>query len=276
MTNTAPRTYPQGVTSWIDIDEPDPVAASHFYGGLFGWTFANAMPPQAPGVYLIAQLNGSDVAAIGSGDGAPSWNTYIAVTDADVSAAAVTAAGGTVLAPPADAGSGGRAVICADPNGAVFGLWQAYRRLGAQTVNVPGAWNFSDLRTSDQSAAREFYTTVFGWNYLNLGDSVESMVSVPGYGDHLAATVDPDIYRRQASAPAGFADVIGAIENVAADVDSHWHVKFSVAERDASAALAITLGGTVLETLDSPWAAMARIRDPQGAEFTISEFRQPA
>ena len=158
----------------------------------------------------------------------------------------------------------------------MFGLWQAYRRLGAQTVNVPGSWNFSDLRTSDQAAARAFYTDVFGWNYLNLGDSVESMVSVPGYGDHLAATSDLDIYRRQADAPAGFADVIGAIDGASATDAPHWQVKFSVADRDASAALAVTLGGTVLETVDSPWAAFARIRDPQGAEFTVSEFRPPA
>lgn len=264
MTETSQRTYPRGVPSWIDTVQPDPVAASQFYGGLFGWTFANAMPPQAPGVYLIAQLNGSDVAAIGSGDSAPAWNTYIAVTDADASAADVATAGGTVQTPPADAGSGGRAVVCADPQGAVFGLWQAYRRLGAQTVNVPGAWNFSDLRTNNPGAAQEFYSTVFGWNYLNLGDSVESMVSVPGYGDHLAATVDPDIYSRQADAPAGFADVIGAIEGVAADVEPHWHVKFSVADRDASAALAVQLGATVLETSQSPVGRLRAHPRPAG------------
>ena len=36
-----------------------------------------------------------------------------------------------------------------------------------------------------------------------------TMIQVPGYGDHLAATVDPDIHERQATAPPGFADVIG-------------------------------------------------------------------
>ncbi|TFD45610.1 VOC family protein [Cryobacterium frigoriphilum] len=271
------RTYPAGVTCWIDTEQPDPAAASRFYGELFGWTFTNAMPPQAESVYLIAQLDGNDVGAIGPAPaGTPvAWNTYIAVAEADGAALAVATAGGTVVSGPNDAGPGGRTATCADPQGAEFRLWQPYRRLGAQTVNLPGSWNFSDLRTADIAAARTFYSEIFGWEYLNLGDSVETMVSVPGYGDHLAATVDPDIYRRQAGAPAGFADVIGAIEDVGAAA-AGWHVKFSVADRDASAALAVRLGATVLETAESPWAALARIRDPQGAEFTLSEFRPPA
>ena len=33
------RTYPEGVTSWVDVEQPDLDAAQAFYGGLFGWTF---------------------------------------------------------------------------------------------------------------------------------------------------------------------------------------------------------------------------------------------
>ena len=49
--------------------------------------------------------------------GAAAWNTYVAVDDADATAAAVTAAGGTVVSAPADAGPGGRAATCTDPAG---------------------------------------------------------------------------------------------------------------------------------------------------------------
>lgn len=54
------------------------------------------------------------------------------------------------------------------------------------------------------------------------------MVRVPGYGDHLAATVDPDIHRRQAGAPSGFSDATGALEAYAPTETSRWHVKFAV------------------------------------------------
>ena len=194
----AGRSYPHGVTCWIDSEQPDLGAASRFYGGLFGWTLTDAVPPDVPGSYLIATLDGADVAALGPATGSSAgWNTYVAVDDADVTAAAVTAAGGVVLAPPADAGPGGRAATCTDPQGAGFRLWQARRRLGAQLTNVPGTWNFSDLHTPDRDAAMAFYTPLFGWVAADMEQGAGTMLQVPGYGDHLAATVDPGIHERR-------------------------------------------------------------------------------
>jgi len=61
MTN---RTYPPGVPCWVDTEQPDVEAATAFYGGIFGWTYDEAMPPGAPGRYVIAKLDGQDVGAI--------------------------------------------------------------------------------------------------------------------------------------------------------------------------------------------------------------------
>jgi uncharacterized protein len=234
------------------------------------------MPPGAPGSYLIATLDGQDVAAIapGSGDTA-ARNTYVAVDDADATAAAVTAAGGTVVSPPQDAGPAGRSATCLDPLGTEFRLWQAGRRLGAQLTNSPGTWNFSDLHTSDPEAAMAFYTSVFGWVAAELGQGAGTMLQVPGYGDHLAATVDPGIHERQASAPPGFADVIGGLAAVAPGEPPSWHVTFTVADRDESVARAEKLGATVVTAWEDTWTASARIRDPQGAELTLSQFTPP-
>ena len=211
-----PRTYPHGVPCWVDTEQPDLRLATRFYGGVLGWTFTDAVPPDAPGSYLVATLDGQDVAAIGPGDGAPAWNTYLAADDADATAAAVTAAGGTVVAPPADAGPGGRTASCADPSGAAFRLWQARARPGAQSTNAPGTWNFSNLRTPDAAAATAFYGTVFGVvaDQVGQGDWTATMLRVPGYGEHLAATVDPGILDRQdgIGAPPGFADAVGWLE----------------------------------------------------------------
>jgi uncharacterized protein len=270
-----PRTYPHGVTCWIDTEQPDPQAAHRFYSGLFGWTLTDAVPADAPGSYLIATIDGQDVAAIGPASGdAATWNTYVAVDDADTSAAAVTAAGGTVVSAPADAGPGGRTATCIDPTGAAFRLWQARKRLGAQLTNAPGAWNFSDLHSPDPAAALAFYTSVFGWRAVEI-EGAGTMLQVPGYGDHLAATVDPGIYERQASAPAGFADVIGGLTVTSPDEPPHWHVTFTVADRDASAATAERLGATIVTSSDDLWTKNALVRDPQAAEFTISQFTPP-
>jgi hypothetical protein len=73
MTN---RTYPPGVPCWVDTEQPDVEAATAFYGGIFGWTYEDAMRPGAPGRYVIAKLDGQDVCAIaGPRPGAAAWST---------------------------------------------------------------------------------------------------------------------------------------------------------------------------------------------------------
>jgi uncharacterized protein len=281
------RTYPHGVPSWIDTEQPDVEAAAAFYGALFGWSFVEATPTGSPFRYLIAQLDGQDAAGIGGpastrtspsapgdqlGDGPAGWHTYIAVDDADATSAQVESAGGSVVAAPSDAGEGGRSAIYADPAGATFRVWQARRRPGAQVVNSPGAWNFSDLRAGDPSVDAAFYVELFGWEVEDLGFA--TMIRQPGYGEHLETTCDPDIRARQAAihAPPGFEDAIAWVHPVPPNQAPGWHVSFTVADRDATAADVERHGGTVLAREDTQWTRTALIRDPQGAQFTASQF----
>jgi uncharacterized protein len=266
MTQT--REYPQGVPCWIDLEVADREQAERFYGALFGWEFANAMPPGAPGFYDIATLDGADAAAVGPGGGSPRWTSYIACDDADATAEAVARAGGAVLVAPEDAGPGGRSATCADPQGAVFRLWQARRRRGAQAVNAPGAWNFSDLHTPDPAASLAFYGAVFGWEQdAGLG---AGMIRLTGYGDHLAATIDPEIFARQASAPPGFADVVAALTEDPGP--ARWSIRFGVADRDESIRAVEEGGGRLLSMADTEWTREAGVADPAGAEFVLSQF----
>jgi uncharacterized protein len=269
-----PRTYPHGVTCWIDTAQPDVDAATQFYGGLFGWAFEDAAPPEAPVRYVIATLGGRDVAALtGPAEGAATWTTYVAVDDYDAATKTLRGLGAAVLADPADAGPEGRAgrsASVADPEGVPIGLWQPRARLGVQAANEPAAWNFSDLHTTDPASAAEFYGAAFGWRVVDQGWG--SAIQVPGYGDHLEATVDPDIRIRQLGAPEGFEDVIGGIARVADGERPHWHVTFTVADRDEAAASVKRLGGAVLSTAEDAWTRNALVRDPGGAEFTVSQF----
>jgi predicted enzyme related to lactoylglutathione lyase len=257
----------------VDTEQPDPGAAQRFYGPLFRWTFDEASSES----FVIARLDGRDAAAIVAGSGPPVWSTYIAVNDIDDVADRIVRAGGGVVRSAEDADSDGRTAWVSDPTGAAFRLWLPRRRLGAQVVNVPGAWNFSDLHTFDPVTANAFYGDVFGWEADDV-DGGGAMWRRPGYGDHLAATVDPEIYERQAagSAPPGFADAIAWLAPLDdADVP-HWHVTFSVADRDATVADAVRLGATdVSGPIDTPWTKAAVLRDPQGAVFTVSQFTPP-
>ena len=264
------RTYPHGVTCWVDVEGPDVAAAQEFYGGLLGWDFEVATPPGAPAPYVIASLGGEDVAALAEvAERAPRWSTYVAVDDADASADRAVALGATLVSGPADAGPGGRGAVLRDPEGNDIRLWQARRRLGAQLTNAPGSWNFSNLHTADLEAAQRFYGGLFPWRFVDQGWA--TAISVPGYGDHLEATVDPDIRTRQAGAPEGFEDVIGAVVPLG-DQSPGWSVVFTVTDRDASAARVVELGGTVLQAFETDWTAEAVVRDPAGAVFTVSQF----
>jgi predicted enzyme related to lactoylglutathione lyase len=273
---TEQRTYPHGVPCWVDTDQPDVEAARRFYEGLFGWTFQDAIPADAAGTYLIASLHGQDVAAIGPSEGkGAQWNTYIAVDDAESTAAAVRDAGGSLTLEPVDAGPGGRQAGCVDPRGALFRLWQARRRPGAQLVNEPGSWNFSDLKAGHPDAAATFYAPLFGWEYDDLGFS--TLIRRPGYGDHLEATADPGIRERQTEvvAPPGFEDAIAWLQTATDGRPDRWQVSFTVADRDESAAVAERLGAAIILSEDTQWTRTALVRDPQGAELMLSQFTPP-
>src|SRR5918911_4648517 len=157
--------FPAGVPCWIDTTQPDPHAAAEFYRGLLGWELEDMMPPNSPGQYFVARLHGRDVAAISSIAGGDStramWNTYIWVDNADETARRIEQARGRVLAAPFDVPGAGRMAECADPSGARFRLWQAREHRGAQLVNAPGSWNWSNLNTAEPEASKRFYASVF-------------------------------------------------------------------------------------------------------------------
>jgi uncharacterized protein len=272
--------YMPGVPCWIDTSQPDPEAGVAFYSGLFGWEFEDAMPPDSPGPYFIARLHGGDVAAVtGQPEGAPplaAWNTYVWVESADDVASRVLEAGGHVVLEPFDVMSAGRMAVFADPEGALFRVWQARDHRGARIVNEPGSLNFNSLNTRDPEAAKSFYGPVFGWETLGLGGGAQ-MWRLPGYGEFLERS-DPGLRERMAGAgaPDGFADVAAALNPIPDDqpeLPAHWGVTFAVEDADATAQRAAALGGKVVAPpFDAPWVRMAVISDPQGAAFIASQF----
>lgn len=264
---TDQRTYPPGVPSWIDVATSDPDATCDFYGGLFGWSFEDMVPADAPGSYFVARLDGHDVAAVRPEADDDGWMSYVAADDVDALAVRVRDAGGSVIERPADVGRAGRGATFADPGGTRFRGWRAGSRLGAQLVNVPGTWNFSILHTDDRPRTIEFYDRVFGWRVdAALG---AGMIRLPGYGDHLEATIDPGIRERQAFAPEGFEDVVAGLIDIPSG-PSRWVIAFTVADRDQAAERAVGLGATVVSTEDGEWTQEAELLDVRGSAFVVS------
>jgi uncharacterized protein len=261
--------YPAGVPCFVDTLTPDVDAALSFYGGLFGWEFAGpgAMPGDPPGRYYVAQVQGDDVAGIGSApdtpDAAPrGWNTHIAVDDVDEIAGRAIAAGGTVAMQPFSVAPAGRMAVIVDPAGAPFVAWEAGDRCGAARVNEPSAWAMSLLTTPDPDAAGRFYAQLFGWQAEEFIPTVW-LFRRPGYvggepeqpvpRDVVAAMTAP---RDRHTGPAG------------------WSVDFWTADADAAAAATPRLGGSVLAEPSADGTFRRTVlAAPDGATFTVSELQ---
>src|SRR5206468_9857686 len=111
------------------------------------------------------------VAGIGQAQnhGQPVWATYVNVGSADGTAEKVTTAGGQVILEPMDVLDVGRMAVFTDSIGAFFSVWQAGTHPGAQLVNEPGTWSWSELLTTDADASIAFYAAVFGWDAVSQG-----------------------------------------------------------------------------------------------------------
>lgn len=111
---------------WIELATPDPAGALAFYGKLFGWTQAGAMPMGDMGDYVFIGT-GEDfrLGAVMSSaaTGAPAaWNWYVEVPDIDAAVATAQQAGGTLVQGPDEIPGGSFAANVTDPQGNQVGL----------------------------------------------------------------------------------------------------------------------------------------------------------
>jgi uncharacterized protein len=255
--------YEHGVPCWIETWQPDADAAAGFYSRLFGWEVERA----GDGAFMC-RLRDRDVAFVGrqpaeNADLPVGWTTCVWVDDAEAVAARVAEAGGRVVMAPFETLDGGRMVVFADPAGALLAAWQTGSHRGAQLVNEPSAWSWTQLLTDDPERAVAFYDAVFGWETDAFGDV--TMWRVPGYlGGEPEQPVARDVV-------AGMAPLTPDL--LTTGVRPHWRIDFWVDDVDATAAAAAELGGrAVVPPYDLPIARQAVLSDPAGAVFTVSKI----
>jgi predicted enzyme related to lactoylglutathione lyase len=131
--------------------------------------------------------------------------------------------------------------------------------MGERTKYTPGTFSWTDLNTTDQEAAKTFYTGLFGWSYDDapVGDDVyDSMASIDG---KMVAAISPQPQQqREAGAPPA------------------WNSYITVDSADQTLARAAELGATVhaqaFDVMDA--GRMGVVQDPQGAWFLVWEPKQ--
>ena len=131
--------------------------------------------------------------------------------------------------------------------------------MGERTTHAPGTFSWADVTTTDQEAAKAFYTGLFGWEAedLPVGDGISySMMRLDGK-DVAAISPQPQQQRE-------------------AGVPPMWNNYVTVASADEAAERAGQLGATVHAPPFDVMSAgrMAVVQDPQGAFFMVWEPRE--
>jgi predicted enzyme related to lactoylglutathione lyase len=238
------------VPCWIEVQLSDVEAGRRFYGGLFGWSFE----PVHDDV-LWARRDGAPVAALApKGDGRmPTvWTVYFAAPDITALTGRIRAAGGQVITGPSPVGPApgpgpaphrplGVMALVADPEGAVFGLWQAGAHAGFARRHEPGAFTWAELYTRDTGAANDFYSGLFH-------DALFGPGAAPDFGRAAAADVFPP------------------------EMPPHFLVHFAVADMTKELATVQRLGGrTQVSPFPTSYGTVAVVTDDQGASFALLE-----
>lgn len=115
-----------------------------------------------------------------------------------------------------------------------------------------------ELRTKDASAARAFYSKLFGWSLE------QSKITEMPYQEIIM----------NGNAQGG---IMGMDDPDWGDVPSHWANYIAVDSADESAAKITANGGSVrVPPFDAPGVGrMAMVADPSGADFAIIQFVAP-
>lgn len=261
LTAHAPGTF-----TWFELASTDQAAARKFYADLFGYE-VNDQPIGPEMTYTTFRIGGRDAAALHQmteahfPKGTPShWNAYVTVESADDTAAKVKAAGGKVLSEPFEVMDLGRMTICADPQGAVFCVWQARKHIGVGVKDEHGAFAWCQLNAppAAREALKKFYGAVFGWTFrddpMPMGEYYTTWLGADGPRGGMMP-MPPGV-----NAPA------------------HWLIYFASNDVDATVSKTKATGGqVVVPGTDIPgMGRFAVLQDPKGGVFAVVKFLKPS
>jgi predicted enzyme related to lactoylglutathione lyase len=122
-----------GTLCWADLNTPDQAGAGKFYGDLFGWKMSVDTDDDPPSGYLHIQngegfIGGIPPAGYSDPHVPPHWLPYFLTSNCDATAAKAKQMGAKFYLEPMTMENVGRFAVLADPQGAVFAIFQSMPR----------------------------------------------------------------------------------------------------------------------------------------------------
>jgi predicted enzyme related to lactoylglutathione lyase len=168
--NSAQETAMANNFCWYELMASDGPAAEAYYSHVIGWGTTDAGMPNMRYTLLLAgerPVGGcmtlpQEACVQGA---KPGWIGHIGVNDVDAFARRVKAEGGSILREPEDIPGVGRFAVAADPQGAVFFLFQGNGEMPAPLPpGTPGTVGWHELYAeNDWEKSFAFYSKLFGW-----------------------------------------------------------------------------------------------------------------
>ncbi len=244
---------------WYELHTYDAGAAATFYGKVLGWTAVDAQMPDKK--YLVVSIGQRMVGGLlekkakeFDGGVKPMWVGYVGVKDVDEAAKSVVKAGGVVHKAAEDISNVGRYAVVADPQGAIFCVFQptaGQPDRPTPTNGLAGTFGWSQLDAADGASAFEFYSAQFGWT---------------GSG-----TIDMGAAGQYQMFNAGEQMIGGMMTRMDKSEAPAWLYFINVEDANAAVARVKESGGTVLNGPNPvPGGQLvATCVDPQGAKFGV-------
>jgi uncharacterized protein len=117
-----------GTLCWADLSTPDPKRAGKFYSDLFGWQLmSEEEDPEHDYLHIKSGehfIGGIPPAKFHNPKAPAHWLAYILTSNCDATADRAKQLGGQLYLPPTTVENVGRMAVVADPQGAVFALFQ--------------------------------------------------------------------------------------------------------------------------------------------------------
>ena len=190
--------------------------------------------------------------AVGMSDQA-SWHTYLATTDIDACALRVEANGGKLVVLPLALADLGHFALAADPEAAIFGLWQCPPEYVSHRFAEPGALCWYELYARNVAVVDPFYQGLFCYEQEQVGDGIDfDFVLWKIMGEPVCGRL--------------------RMQYEAARIEPHWKTYFTVDDCAEAEAIVVQEGGKVLVTAyDVPHGRVAMVADPMGAPLAICQ-----
>ena len=250
-------TYHIGKLIWFDLVTDDVPAVMAFYSELFGWEFEGIQEDDSS--FATIKLDGRPIGSViyskrlDNKVNESKWLSYLSVPDVDRAVDLVRSSGGVILTEPRDFPNRGRMAIVRDPQGALLALLRTNGGDPPDDGPSLGKWSWSELWTTDITAAESFYEALVGYRL--------EVVDLPE-GETYNLLKQGDLIRA------------GVVRIPWKDVKPNWLPYVGVNDITATIARTKALGGKVLIDPDPKIRddSVAVIADPSGAVLAIQNW----